>query len=113
MDKIDTKRLLWRNVQTLMQREWNGEFLGRLARECSIAQATVTRIKQQETSVGLDVIEAIAARFKLQPWQLLSEDLGASLYVIDSMRRIVPVYSGADTIEVPKEPSRKRQAHGT
>ncbi len=101
----DTKTLLWRNVAALMHREWGEERLSELARRTGLGAATMTRIKKQETSVGLDVLEAIAKFFKVEPWQLITQDLGTSLYVIDAERRIVPVYH-----QDPEGLSRKRQA---
>lgn len=91
------KKMLWTNVQALMDRRYGGEALGRFARDCGLGQASMTRIKAQETAVGIDVIEKIAAGFRLEPWQVLAPGLGAALYVIDD-KRVVPVYS-------PNEPA--------
>lgn len=69
----NTKRVLWNNLVALMERYWGEENLSRLARECRprVGQGTVTRIKEQGTSVGLDVLERVAAVFRLKAWQLL------------------------------------------
>ena len=108
MAKADTKKALWANVSTLMTRHYGGEQLGRFARECKIGAATMTRIKCADTSVGVDVLERIAARFGIEPWQLLAEDLGANLYVINDERRVVPVVAlAADTVDPrPTPPTR-------
>lgn len=64
-------QILWANVQALMIRDYGKENLTRLARETTIGPASATRIKNMETSVGIDVLARIAANFKLQPWHLL------------------------------------------
>jgi len=68
---VDTKATLWHNMHALMVEHYGKEHLTRLAEECDIGPATATRIKQQKTSVGMDVIERIAARFDVEAWQLL------------------------------------------
>ena len=65
------KNVVWANVAALMAHHYGRENLNRLARECQIGLATAQRIKHQQTSVGIDVLERIAERFALQPWQLL------------------------------------------
>ena len=40
-----------------------------------ISLGSLQRIKEQETAVGLDVIDKIAGFFELQAWQLLIEGL--------------------------------------
>jgi transcriptional regulator with XRE-family HTH domain len=71
MPAIDFKRVLWENVSALMQKHFGRENLTRLARETKCGPGTATRIKERETSVGIDVLEKIASAFNLQPWQLL------------------------------------------
>lgn len=66
------KDRLWTNVRTLMLQRYGEENINRLARDAKIGPATVQRIKDAETSVGLEVIEKIAKVFKLEPWQLLA-----------------------------------------
>lgn len=68
---IDTKATLWQNVSALMREHYGKENLTRLAKDCCLGPATITRIKEQKTSVGLEVIEQIAARFHIDPWQLM------------------------------------------
>lgn len=86
MPKSASKAILWANVQTLMTERYGGENLSRFARETGVGPGTATRIKVQETAVGLDVIEKIAAVFGVEPWQLLTADLGAGLYTINNQR---------------------------
>lgn len=66
-----SKNVLWANVQALMRKHYGQDNLSQLARDCDIGLGTTTRIKQQKTSVGLDIVERIAERFGVQPWQLL------------------------------------------
>jgi hypothetical protein len=71
VDDAGTKRILWGSVLALMQHAYGRENLTRLARETGIGPGSATRIKNQDTSVGIDTIEKIANRFDVQPWQLL------------------------------------------
>ena len=71
MSAIDTRRVLWTNVQALMQHHWGRENLTQLAGEAGVGPATCTRIKQQQTSVGVEVVDRIAQVFHLDTWQLL------------------------------------------
>lgn len=66
----DPKAVLWDNVSALMRHHYGGENLTRLATDCGIGPGTASRIKSRETSVGLDVIEKICARFDLAVWQV-------------------------------------------
>lgn len=75
MPCIEPKRILWANVLALMQHHWGEENLTRLSREARIGPGTCTRIKAQETSVGIDVLQKIAAAFDLQAWHLLTPGL--------------------------------------
>jgi len=70
-DQVDSYATLWQNVAALMGKHYGEENLSRLARECSIGLGTAARIKKQQTSVGIDILHAIATRFGLAPWQLL------------------------------------------
>lgn len=72
MKTRDTKVLLWQNVSALMTARYGKPNLTRLAADAKIGPGTASRIKQHETSVGLEVVEAIAKAFKVQPWQLLT-----------------------------------------
>ncbi|MBD9407155.1 helix-turn-helix domain-containing protein [Acidovorax sp. ACV02] len=75
MDR-DSKHILWQNVSALMQRDYGKENLTALSKNAHIGPGTVTRIKEQETSVGLDVLDKVARAFKIEPWQLLQPKLG-------------------------------------
>jgi hypothetical protein len=51
---------------------WGKENLTRLSREAKIGPASCSRIKEMQTSVGLDVVDKIAEVFSLEMWQLLT-----------------------------------------
>jgi len=78
MTKQESKAVLWANVSTLMRAQYGKENLTRMAKEAAIGPATASRIKEQKTSVGLDVVDTLAALFKIEPWQLLVPQLEAA-----------------------------------
>jgi hypothetical protein len=88
-----TLATLWENVSALMLWYFGKEELGRFASEVGIGAASMTRIKRQDTAVGVDVIEKIATRFRLQPWQLLASHLGAELHMVEDKRLVaIPTF---------------------
>lgn len=70
MSTIDSRQVIWASVSALMQHHWKGENLSRLAREADIGPGSATRLKQQSTSVGIELVDKIAALFGVQTWQL-------------------------------------------
>lgn len=70
--RIDPKLVLWQNVSALMAHHWGSENLTRLSREAKIGPGTATRIKEMQTSVGLDVVDRVAEVFDLEMWQMLT-----------------------------------------
>jgi hypothetical protein len=77
MSTPDSKAAIWNAVLSLMRRHYGEENLLRLSKEAKIGLGSTSRLKAQETSVGVDLIDKVAARFKLQPWQLLVPDFDA------------------------------------
>jgi hypothetical protein len=77
MSQQDTKRILWENITQLMVEKYGHENLTALARDAGFGPGTSTRLKDQKTSAGIDVIEKLAALFDLSPWQLLVPNLNA------------------------------------
>lgn len=65
------KATLWRNLSALMQTEYGRENLTRLSGDTGIGPGSASRIKAQDTSIGLEVLEKIAKKFGIEPWQLL------------------------------------------
>lgn len=52
----DPKAILLANVSALMRHRYGRENLTRLANDCKLGPGTASRIKAQETSVGIDVL---------------------------------------------------------
>jgi hypothetical protein len=71
----NSKAVLWENVQKIMLAEYGKDNLWAFCKKVGIGPGTGQRIKEQETSVGMDVIEKIAIAFELQPWHLLVPNL--------------------------------------
>lgn len=78
MNPRDSKKVLWDNVSRLMVARYGKENLTRLSQDAKIGPGTCTRIKEQKTSVGTDVIESVAKALKVDPWQLLVAGLDPS-----------------------------------
>jgi len=76
--KIDSKKVLWENVVSLMVDRYKKENLTKLAKDSGVGPGTMTRIKDQETSVGVDVLEKLASVANVEPWQLLHPNMGKS-----------------------------------
>ena len=72
---IDTKKILWQNDCLLMQKHYGKENLTLCAKEVVIGNATMSRIKEQRISVGLDNIESLAKLLKVQPYELLMQGM--------------------------------------
>jgi hypothetical protein len=57
MSSHNSKPVLWTAVSNLMLKRYGTVNLTRLARECKFTVSTAARIKAQETSIGLDVVD--------------------------------------------------------
>lgn len=77
MDR-NSKQILWENLVALMKRDYGKENLTRLAEDAKIGPGTSSRLKAQQTSVGIDVLDALAVAFKVEPWQLMVPGLDAA-----------------------------------
>lgn len=75
MPAINPKAILWNNIVALMRHSYGKENINQLHKESKVSLATFTRIKQQGTSVGIDIVGQVAAAFGLEAWQLLVPDL--------------------------------------
>ena len=71
MGEPNTKKQLCENVSRLMEHRYGGENLTRLANEAKFGPGSATRLKEQKTSVGVDLVDKLAKYFGLEPWQLL------------------------------------------
>lgn len=69
------KTVLWENVRALMLKHYEEENINRLARDAKVGPATVQRIKDGNTSIGIDVLEKLAKTFGVKPWQLIAPGL--------------------------------------
>jgi len=80
------------------------ENLTRLIEEAKVGPGTVTRIKNQETSVGVDVLEKISTALKVAPWQLLHPD-GDSISIPQhaNTQEAIMLATMLDTIKDPME----------
>lgn len=68
---IDSNATLWQNVQALMIRKYGKTNIKGFAAFCKVGVGTIQRIEAQQTSVGLAILDKIAQKFELAPWQLL------------------------------------------
>lgn len=75
MKRKTPNQILWENVSALMEHSYGRENLTRLANDSGCGPGTMTRIKNQQTSVGLDVLSKLAKVFSLSEWQLLTPNL--------------------------------------
>lgn len=71
MDQIDGKKILWENLSILMVIKYGKENMSKLAHDAHIGAATMTRIKEQSTSVGTENLDKLAAALEVHAWQLL------------------------------------------
>lgn len=67
----DSKKLLAAAVMALMTKHYGGENISRLAKDCKIGLGSAARVRDGETSVGLDIVDKIAEHFHVKPWELL------------------------------------------
>lgn len=74
----DSRKILWKNVQALMAHQFGKENVNGFATYVGIGVGSVLRLRAQETSVGVEIIDKIAKRFDLEPWQLLVPNLVAN-----------------------------------
>lgn len=75
MPAIDPKAILWNNIVALMRHSYGKENINQLHKDSGVSLATITRIKQQETSVGVEIVGKVADAFGLEAWQLMVPNL--------------------------------------
>jgi hypothetical protein len=78
MSDQDSRRELWASVSALMQARWGRENLTRLGREVVKSPANAKRLKDQKTSVGVEMLDRVANWAGLQAWQLLVPGFSAA-----------------------------------
>jgi transcriptional regulator with XRE-family HTH domain len=69
MATIDPKTVLWANIQRYMGGD--SVTIEAVQRRTGVGRGTIGRIKQGDTSIGTDVLFAIAEALKVEVWQLL------------------------------------------
>ena len=79
---METKRILWDNVQSLMTFKFGEVNLykthiesSKHGKDLAISLGSLQRIKACETAIGLDVVDKIAHFFEIEAWQLLVPNL--------------------------------------
>lgn len=70
-DHANSNAALWNSVRAIMVLHYGEENINRFAKDTKLGLATVGRIKEQQTSVGLAVMDKIASKFNYSSWQLL------------------------------------------
>src|SRR3989338_8629790 len=78
----DCKKILWENVSLLMHQHYGKENLTQCAEDSGVGPGTMSRIKAQETSVGIDTIEKLATLFKVQTYELMIPNLNNQEVVV-------------------------------
>ena len=76
------KTVLWANVRALMLLKYGKENINRLAADAKIGIGSVQRIKEAQTSVGIEIVESVAHSFKVEPWQLLAPGMDDEKFLV-------------------------------
>ena len=109
MPLFDSRPVLWKNLSALMIQKYGKENLNQLARDAKLGPATVSRIKAQETSVGLEVIDRVASVLGAHPWQLVHE--GFDPDAPDKAPVSAEALDIAEMLDAIKDPERRRIAY--
>ena len=74
---MSTKQILWDNLKTLMIERYGDENLYQLNIDSNdeITLGALSRIKMQETAIGLDVLDKLASFFNVTPAILITKNL--------------------------------------
>lgn len=75
MGKSDVKTVLKENVERVAKKRYGRVNVSKLAADTGIAIGGAQRVLSGEVSVGVELIQQIAAKCGLQPWQLLVPDM--------------------------------------
>jgi len=73
MTQKDPKRYLWANISALMRLA--SPSVDVVQQRTKVGRGTVQRIKEGETSIGVDTLLTIAKTFHIEVWQLLVPNL--------------------------------------
>lgn len=72
---FDPKLILWSNVSALMIDRYGKINMQRLAQAAGVGIASIQRMRDENTSIGIDIVAKVAGAFDLLPWQLLFPNL--------------------------------------
>lgn len=68
----DPKKFLWKNICSLMPGPGGKDpSIDDVTKKTKVGRGTIQRIKEGNTSCGLDVVTKLATAFGIDPWQLL------------------------------------------
>lgn len=110
MTTPDSRKPLWANLVALMQERYGTENLNRLARECKFSPATASRIKAQDTSVGLETIDKLAATLGVRPCDLIDPDFAPGRS--EQIKALSPMALDlAQMLDAIEDPARQDQAY--
>lgn len=69
MTPKDPKSYLWQNIASLMRIP--APSVDAVQSKTKVGRGTIQRIKEGETSVGVDTLQSIAKAFSIEVWQLM------------------------------------------
>ena len=70
-NQFNPRAILARNLKALMDSKSGPTSEMALARKSGVAQATIGRIKRQETAASIETVDQLAKAYGLQAWHLL------------------------------------------
>ena len=109
MSSHNSKPVLRATVRKLMPRHYGIVNLNRLARECKFTLSTAARIKAQETSIGLEVVDRLADYFRIEPGQLLMNDFDPEQAA--TLRASPMAVALAQMLDAIPNPEKKQRAY--
>lgn len=70
-----SRQALATNLQRLMERTPDLDSGPKLAKRAKVAQATVSRVLNQKVGASVDVVDALARAFGVNPWMLMHPNM--------------------------------------
>ena len=83
-----THQILAENLKTLMARTPDLETQAKVAAEVKVNQTTIGYVIRATHSPRVDLVEKLAVRFRVKPWQMLAPELGAHKLISEDGRRL-------------------------
>ena len=125
MEPQDPKTYLWANICALMKEPTPS--IDRAAKVLKIGRGTVQRIKEGQTSIGLDVLRDVAAALETEVWVLLSPPktagqaarpdwrteafLLAEKHPQENLRDMLQLFCGMVDVRVAEKLTEREQTH--